>query len=78
MFIRLYLFKKKYKRIAIDLSNQQKLDADPIATQQIDFTGNLERDENIQMFSIIEKAKETVLHFSKGTVKVLLFYLVLT
>ena len=29
------------------------------------------------MFSIIEDTKETVLDFSKGTVKVLWFYLVL-
>ena len=35
-------FKKYYKLIAIDLSKQQELDADPKATQQINFTGNLE------------------------------------
>ena len=45
--------------------------------QQINFTGNLERDGNTQMFFIIEEAKETVLDFSKGTVKVLKFYFVL-
>ena len=33
-------FKKYYKLIAIDLSKQQKLDADPKAIQQISFTGN--------------------------------------
>ena len=31
-----------YKIIAIDLSKQQALDADPKAIQQINFTGNLE------------------------------------
>ena len=34
-------FNKYYKMIAIDLSNQQALDADPQAIQQINFTGNL-------------------------------------
>ena len=35
-------FKEYYKLIAIDLSKQQKLDGDPKAIQQINFTGNLE------------------------------------
>ena len=30
--------------ITIDLSKQQKLDADPKAIQEINFTGNLEED----------------------------------
>ena len=34
-------FKKYYKLIALDLSKQQKLDADPKSIQQINFTGNL-------------------------------------
>ena len=58
---------------AIDLSKQQKLDADPKAIQQINFTGNLDRAEGSTMFFIIEETKETVLDFSKGTVKVLCF-----
>ena len=61
--------KEYYKLIAIDLSKQQKLDADPKAIQQINFTGNLEH--NAAIFFIIEEAKEAVLDFSKGTVKVL-------
>ena len=56
--------------IAIDLSKQQALDADPRAIQQINFTVNLERAEGATMFFITEKAKETVLDFSQGTVKV--------
>ena len=64
-------FKKYYKLIVIDLSKQQKLDADPKTIQQINFTGNIDRVEGAAMFFIIEKAKETVLDFSKGTVKVL-------
>ena len=57
--------------IAIDLSKQQALDADPRAIQQSNFMANLDRREGATMFFIIEKAKETVLTFSQGTVKVL-------
>ena len=64
-------FKESYKRIAIDLSKQQELDADLRAIQQINCTANLDRDEGATMFFIIEQAKETVLDFSQGTVKVL-------
>ena len=39
-------FKKYYKLIAIYLSKQQKLDADPKETQQINFTENLDRTGN--------------------------------
>ena len=55
--------------IAIDLSEQQALDADPKAIQQYNFTGNLEQVATI--FLIIEEAKETILDFSQETVKVL-------
>ena len=65
-------FKENYKMIAIDLRKQQELDADPRAIQQIDFTANLDRAGNTKMFFIIEEAKETILDFSQGTVKVLL------
>ena len=64
-----YNYFKKKKIIAIDLSKQQALDSDPKAIQQIDFTGNLENESTI--FFIVEEAKETVLDFSQGTVKVL-------
>ena len=57
--------------IAIDLSKQQALDSDPKAIQQINFTANLDKPGNTTMFFIIEEAKETVLEFSQGTVKVL-------
>ena len=57
--------------IALDLSKQQVLDADPRAIQQINFTAKLDRDEGATMFFIIEQAKETVLDFSQRTVKVL-------
>ena len=61
-------FKKYYKLIAIDLSKQQKVGADPKAIQQINFSGNLTRVGVARMYFIIEDAKETVLDFSKGTV----------
>ena len=57
--------------IAIDLSKQKTLDVDPRAIQQINFTANLDRVGNTTIFFIIEEAKETVLDFSQGTVKVL-------
>ena len=57
--------------IAIDLSKQQALDADPKAIQQVNFTANLDRNDNTTMFFIIEEGKETVFEFSQGTVKVL-------
>ena len=57
--------------IAIDLSKQQALDADPKAIQQVNFTANLDRNDNTTMFFIIEEGKETDFEFSQGTVKVL-------
>ena len=63
-------FKNYYKMIAINLSKQQALDADPKAIQQINFTANLDR-ANTRFYFILEEAKETVFEFSQGTVKVL-------
>ena len=57
--------------IAVDLSNQQALDADPRAIQQINFTANLDRAGNTRVYFILEESKETVLDFSQGTVKLL-------
>ena len=57
--------------IAVHLSKQQTLDADPRANQQINFTANLDRPVNTRIFFILEDAKETILDFSQGTVKVL-------
>ena len=64
-------FANTYKMIAVDLSKQQALDADPIAIQQINFTANLDRAGNTRVYFILEEAKETILDFSQGTVKVL-------
>ena len=57
--------------IAIDLSKQDALDADPKAIQQINFAVNLDRANNTRIFFILEEAKETVLDVSQGTVEVL-------
>ena len=64
-------FKKYYKMIAVDLSKQQNLDADPKAIQQINFTANLDRAGNSRIYFILEEVKETLFEFSQGTVKVL-------
>ena len=49
-----YTFFKKYKMIALDLSKQQALDADPKAIQQINFTANLNRAGNTRLYFILE------------------------
>ena len=51
-------FKKYYKVIAIDLSKQQGLDADPKAIQQINFNGNLKKMQ--QYFSLLKKRKKQI------------------
>ena len=57
--------------IAVDLSKQQALDADPRAIQQINFTANLDRVCNARIYFILEEANETIVDFSQGIVKVL-------
>ena len=59
------------KMIAVDLSKQQALDADPRAIQQINFTANLDRAGNTSVYFILEEANETILDFSQGILKVL-------
>ena len=60
-------FKDHYQLIAVDLSKQKELDADPRAIQQIEFYGKLET--NSQVCTVLEKSKETVLEFYKGAAK---------
>ena len=50
-------FKDSYKMIAVDLSKQQALDADPRVNQQINFTANLERAGNTRIYFILEEAR---------------------
>ena len=62
-------FKDHYNLIAIDLSKQKELDADSRAIQQLEFYGMLKT--NLQVCTVLEKSKETILQFSKGTANVL-------
>ena len=57
--------------IAIDISKQQALDADPKAIKQFSFRANLERAGNTRLYFILEEAKETVFDLSQVPVKVL-------
>ena len=57
-------FKDHIKMIATDLIKQQAFDADPRASQQINFTANLDRAGNTTIFFIIEEAEETAWGFS--------------
>ena len=61
-------FNKHYKLVAVDLSKQKELDADPRAIQQIKFKYMLETNSTI--YWVFKKSKETILEFYKGTVKV--------
>ena len=61
-------FNKHYKLVAVNLSKQKELDADPRAIQQIEFKYMLGTDSTI--YWILEKSKETILEFYKGTVQV--------
>ena len=59
---------KKHKLVAVDLSKQKELDADPRAIQQVEFKYMLR--VNSTIYWVLEKSKETILEFYKGTLKV--------
>ena len=61
-------FDKHYKLVAVDLSKQKELDTYPRAIQQIEFKYML--GTNSTVYWVLEKSKETILEFYKGTVKV--------
>ena len=71
--------KNHYRLIAIDLSRQKELDADPKAIQEIEFVGQLKNEDGINtdgtqsifILTILEKIKEARLKFSQGSVTVL-------
>ena len=63
-----YNYFKKHYKLVVDLSKQKELDADPRAIQQIKFKYMLET--NSTTYWVLEKFKETILEFYKGTVKV--------
>ena len=54
-------FDKHYKLVAVDLSKQKELDADPRAIQQIEFKCML--GTNSIIYWVLEKSKETILDF---------------
>ena len=66
--------KNYYRLIAVDLSRQKQLDADPKAIQQIEFVGqsknidgeNITGTQSIFVLTNLEKIKETRLKFSQG------------
>ena len=55
-------FKDNYRLIAVDLSKQKALDADPRVIQEIVFWGVVGGDDNteIRLYTILEKSKQTV------------------
>ena len=61
-------FDKHYKLVAVDLSKQKELDADPRTIQQIEFKYMIGMSSTI--YWVLEKSKETILEFYNGTVKV--------
>ena len=56
---------------AIDLSEQQALDATPKTMKQTNLTGNLSGVQNRVMIFIIKEVKESILDFPQKTMKVL-------
>ena len=75
--------KNHYKLIAVDLSRQKELDADPKVIQQIEFVGQLKEvddngtttdtsdDQSMFVLKNVEKLEKASLEFSQGSVKVL-------
>ena len=67
-------FEKNYRLIAADLSKQKVLDADSRVIQEIIFTGKIKstvENTRVIIYYILERSKETMLEFAKGTIKVL-------
>ena len=63
-------FEEHCKLITIDLSKQIELENKDIK-QQINFMGNLDRDNGAVMFFIIEKSEETISEFSQNYASIL-------
>ena len=62
-------FSKHNRLIVINLSKQIKLE-NPNLKQQINFIGELERNESATVFFIIEEKEETTFDFSQNSVTV--------
>ena len=58
-----HYLKESYKMTAKYLSKQQELDANSKANHQINFTGNLQKDENQQFFSLLKKQNKPIWNF---------------
>ena len=75
MFIGLCIYRQldNYRLVAVDLSKQKALDADPRAIQEIVFQGVVGGENNTKLghYTILEKSKETILEFAKGRAKIL-------
>ena len=83
MLIRLCLYQNHYRLIAVDLSRQKELDADPKAVQQLEFVRQLKilddvyhaadacNDQSMFVLTILEKNNGASLKFSQGSVTVL-------
>ena len=64
---------KDFNIVGIDLSHQAVLDSDPKINQKIELVYKLQLGDaavNYDLLTVLEKEKQTVLKFSKGTVKV--------
>ena len=59
-------FKENYKMIAVDLSRENELDADPGAIQQINFTENLIELEIQQYSLLLKKQKKLFSNFHRA------------
>ena len=67
-------FEKNCRIIADDLSKQKPLENDSRTIQQINFTDKIkptEANTRVIIYYILEKSKETMLEFAKGTTEVL-------
>ena len=64
-------FKDNYRLIAVDLSKQKALDADPRAIQQIVFQGVVGGDDGtkIRLCILLKQSKEKMQEFAKGIAK---------
>ena len=67
-------FEKNCRLIADNLSKPKALEDDSRAAQQFNFTGKIksaEANTRVIIYYILEKSKETMLEFAKGTAEVL-------
>ena len=71
-FLDYVYYKNNYKIVACDLSKQKELESDPRAIQQLEFVYKLDNTAQniVQILTVLEKEKQTVLEFSKGGARV--------